>query len=132
MKISLHLELTGNLRNPHSLKTITDSDEKVSDPFQKNKYRGPNSTTEKDTWLKQFLTRSEVKVAQSSNFATPWTTVHGILRARILEWVAFPFSMGSSQPRDRTQISHIAGRFFTSWALLSRGNHQSKPLPSTC
>ena len=114
MKISLHLELTGNLRNPHSLKTITDSDEKVSDPFQKNKYRGPNSTTEKDTWLKQFLTRSEVKVAQSSNFVTPWSTVHGILRARILEWVAFPFSMGSSQPRDRTQISHIAGRFFTS------------------
>ena len=37
---------------------------------------------------------------------------HGILQARILEWVAFPFSRGSSQPRDRTQISHIAGRFF--------------------
>ena len=35
-------------------------------------------------------------------------TVHGILQARILEWVAFPFSMGSSQPRDWTQISHIA------------------------
>ena len=41
-------------------------------------------------------------------------TVHGILQARILEWVAFPFSRGSSQPRDRTQVSHIAGRFFTS------------------
>ena len=35
-------------------------------------------------------------------------TVHGILQARILEWVAFPFSRGSSQPRDQTQISHIA------------------------
>ena len=34
--------------------------------------------------------------------------------ARILEWVAFPFSRGSSQPRDQTQVSHIAGRFFTS------------------
>ena len=34
-------------------------------------------------------------------------TVHGILQARILEWVAFPFSRGSSQPRDRTQVSHI-------------------------
>ena len=34
-------------------------------------------------------------------FATPWDyTVHGILQARILEWVAFPFSRGSSQPRD--------------------------------
>ena len=42
--------------------------------------------------------------------------VHGILQARILEWVAFPFSRGSSQPRDRTQVSHIAGSFFTSWA----------------
>ena len=40
-------------------------------------------------------------------------TVHGILQARILEWVAFPFSRGSSQPRDRTQVSHIAGGFFT-------------------
>ena len=49
-------------------------------------------------------------------FATPWTTVHGILQARILEWVAFPFSRGSSQPRDQTQVSHITGRFFTSWA----------------
>ena len=43
-------------------------------------------------------------------------TVHGILWARILEWLAFPFSRGSSQPRDRTQVSCIAGRFFTSWA----------------
>ena len=42
--------------------------------------------------------------------------VHEILQARILEWVTFPFSRGSSQPRDRTQISHIAGGFFTSWA----------------
>ena len=40
-------------------------------------------------------------------------TVHGILQARILEWVAFPFSRESSQPRDRTQVPHIAGRFFT-------------------
>ena len=41
-------------------------------------------------------------------------TVHGILQVRILEWVAFPFSRGSSQARDRTQVSHIAGGFFTS------------------
>ena len=43
-------------------------------------------------------------------------TAHGILQARILEWVAFPFSRGSSQPRVRTQVSRIAGGFFTSWA----------------
>ena len=39
-------------------------------------------------------------------------TVHGIFQARILKWVAFPFSRGSSQPRDQTQVSCIAGRFF--------------------
>ena len=43
-------------------------------------------------------------------------TVHGILQARMLEWVVFPFSRGSSQPEDQTQVSHIAGGFFTSWA----------------
>ena len=43
-------------------------------------------------------------------------TVHGILQAKILEWVAFPFSKGSSQPRDQTQVSRIAGGFFTGWA----------------
>ena len=42
------------------------------------------------------------------------STVHGILQARILEWVAFPFSRGPSQPRDRTQVSCILGGFFTS------------------
>ena len=52
-------------------------------------------------------------------FATQWTVAcqtslaMGILQARILEWVAMPSSRGSSQPRDRTQVSHIAGRFFT-------------------
>ena len=43
-------------------------------------------------------------------------TVHGIFYARMVEWAAFPFSRGSSQSRDQTQVSHIAGRFFTSWA----------------
>ena len=53
-------------------------------------------------------------------------TTHGILQARILEWVAFPFSRGSSQPRDRTQVSHIAGRFFINvdhdklWKILKQ------------
>ena len=53
--------------------------------------------------------------------------VHGILQARTLEWVAFPFSRGSSQPRDRTQVSRIAGRFFTSWATREahmKNNHR--------
>ena len=42
-------------------------------------------------------------------------TVHGILQAWILEWVAFPFSGESSQPRGRTQVSGIAGGYFTNW-----------------
>ena len=41
-------------------------------------------------------------------------TVHGIPQARKLEWVVIPFSRASSQPRDGTQVSYIAGRFFTS------------------
>ena len=45
-----------------------------------------------------------------------YTHIHGILQARILEYVAFPFSRGSSQPRNWTQVSGIAARFFTNWA----------------
>ena len=60
----------------------------------------------------------KVKVAQSCpTLCDPMDyTVHGILQARILEWGAFPFSRGSSQPRDWTQVSCIVGGFFTSWA----------------
>ena len=49
-------------------------------------------------------------------FATPWTVVHGIFQARILEWVPFPFSRGSSQLRDWTLVSCMPGAFFTRWA----------------
>ena len=43
----------------------------------------------------------------------PGSSVHGILQARVLEWVAISFSSGSSQPRDQTQVSRTAGRHFT-------------------
>ena len=61
---------------------------------------------------------SKVKVVQSCPaLCDPMdSTVHGILQTRILERVAFSFSRGSSQHRNRIQISHIAGRFFTNWA----------------
>ena len=49
----------------------------------------------------------------SMDCSPPGSSVHGILPARILEWVAMSSSMGFSQPRDRTQVSPIAGRFFT-------------------
>ena len=64
-------------------------------------------------------TQSESEVAQSCptlcdpvDCSLPGSSIHGILQARILEWVAISFSRGSSQPRDRTQVSHIAGRRF--------------------
>ena len=46
------------------------------------------------------------------DYSPPSSSIHGILQARILEWVAISFSRGSSQPRDRTQVSHLAGRHF--------------------
>ena len=46
----------------------------------------------------------------------PSSSVHGILQARWLEWVAIPFSWGSFQPWAHNQVSHIAGGFFTVWA----------------
>ena len=49
--------------------------------------------------------------------SSPPGSVHGILQARILEWVAISFSRGSSQPRDWTWVSYISGRFFTVWAI---------------
>ena len=60
-------------------------------------------------------------------FATPWTvtyqappsmgfSLHGILQARILEWVAISFSRGSTRPRDQTGVSHISGKRFNLWA----------------
>ena len=62
---------------------------------------------------------SESEVAQSwstlcypMDYSPPGSSVHGIFQARILEWVAISFSRGSSQPRDRTQVCHTAGRCF--------------------
>ena len=62
----------------------------------------------------------KVKVAQSCltlcdpmDCGLPGSSVHGSLQARILRWVAIPFFRGSSQPSDGTQVSCIAGRFFT-------------------
>ena len=67
--------------------------------------------------------QSESEVAQSClslcdpmDCSLPGSSIHGILQARVLEWVAISFSRGSSQPRDRTWVSCIADRCFTVWA----------------
>ena len=96
----------------------------LHDPW-KNWYLVPKilGTAALPHWLKIKMSLKKVKEKWKSLShvrlsVIPWTTytVHGILQARMLDWVAFPFSRGSSQPRDQTQVSLIAGRFFTSWA----------------
>ena len=61
-----------------------------------------------------IITQSRPTLCDSMDCSPPAFSVHGILRARILEWVVMPFSRGSSWPRDWTWVSRIAGRFFTS------------------
>ena len=77
-----------------------------------------------------FLTSLKVKMKVTQLYPTfwdPWAVVHEIFQARILEWVVkIPFSRGSSQPRDQTQLSHIAGRFFASWTIREIQEHWNK------
>ena len=65
-------------------------------------------------------------LCSSMDCSPPVSSVHGILQARMLEWVAFPFSRWSSEPRDWTQVSHIAGRFFTIWTTREVYDHDAK------
>ena len=60
-----------------------------------------------------LVTQSRPALCNPMDCSPPGFSVHGILQARILEWIAIPFSRGTSQPRDQTLVSCIAGRFFT-------------------
>ena len=79
---------------------------------------------------KSEVPQSCLNLCDPIDCSLPASSVHGIFQARVLEWVAFSFSRGSSQPRDWTQVSHIAGRCFTVWAtreaLLSVWEHKMK------
>ena len=73
-------------------------------------------------WVSHYM-KGESEVAQSCltlcdpvDCSPLGSSVHGILQARILEWVAIPFSRGSSRTKDQTQVSCIAGRYFNLWA----------------
>ena len=59
---------------------------------------------------------SHVWLCDPVDCSPPDSSVHGILQATILEWVAIPLSRGSSRPRDQTRVSCTTGRFFTIWA----------------
>ena len=65
-----------------------------------------------ELWKEVKFFQSRLTLCDSMDYR-----VHGILQARILEWVAIPFSRGSHQPRNRTRVSCIAGGFFTNWAI---------------
>ena len=70
-------------------------------------------------WLLLLVNESHSVMSDSCdpmNCSLPGSSVHGILQARILEWVAIPFSRGSFWPRDEIRVSYIAGGFFTVWA----------------
>ena len=74
------------------------------------------------------IKRPESEVAQSCptlcdpvDCSPPCSYDHGILQARILEWVAISFSRGPSQPRDQTRVSRIGGRYFNLWAPREAG-----------
>ena len=72
------------------------------------------------TWealkMKVLVTQSRPTLCDPRDCSPPDSSVHGILQARILEWVAIPLSKGSSCSRDWTHVSCIASKFFTIWA----------------
>ena len=84
-----------------------------------------NQQDEKTTYrMGENIFKVEVLAAQlCSTFCNPVDcnlpsfSIHGILQARILDWVAISFSRGSSWPRNQTWISSIADRFFTDWDM---------------
>ena len=67
--------------------------------------------------VNMLVVQSCLTLCDPMDYSLPGSSVHGILQARILEWVAILFSRGSSRPRNQTQISSIAGRFFIIWAI---------------
>ena len=65
--------------------------------------------------MKVLVAQSCLTLCNIIDCSPTGSSVHGHLKGRILEWVAVPFSGRSSQPRDQTQVSYIASRFFTVW-----------------
>ena len=67
-------------------------------------------------WLLLEVAQSCLTLCNPTDCSLPGFSIHGIFQASVLEWVATPFSWGSSQPRDQTRVSCIVGRRFTLWA----------------
>ena len=73
------------------------------------------------------VTQSCLTLCDPMDCSPPGSSVHGIFKARIPEWVSIPFSRGSSPPRDWTQVSCTAGRLFTVWDTRSLSTLQRRP-----
>ena len=95
---------------------VTKTQTPLSDWTELNWSNLQNRNRDTDVEKKQMDTKGESRGWIGRLRLIHIHSVHGILQARILEWVVIPSSRGSSWPRDRTSISHIAGRFFTIWA----------------
>ena len=67
--------------------------------------------------MKVLVTQLCPTLCDPMNCSPPGSSVHGILQARILEWVAISFTRGSSWPKDWTQVFCIVGRFFIIWPI---------------
>ena len=78
------------------------------------------------------VTQSCPTLPNPMDCSPPCSSVHGIFQVRVLEWVAISSSRGSSQPRDRTQVSHVAGRCFTAWAIREAWSKWSKRITKIC
>ena len=75
--------------------------------------------------VKMKVTQSCPTLSDPMDCSIPGFSVHGIFQARLLEWVAVPFSRGSSQPKGGPQVSLTAGRFFTIWATREAHGYES-------
>ena len=100
----------GSWPHPHGPRPVPppqQTDSKFWDCSSHNHSRPLNCT-----WIHRISISHSVS-CDTTDCSSPGSSVHGILQARILEWVAIPFSRGSSRPRGWTQVSRIAGGFCT-------------------
>ena len=103
------------------LREKRDSERTVTALLRRTSEPGSIKTAKK----KSEVAQSCLTLCDPVDCSPPGSSVYGILQARILEWVAISFSRGSSQPRDWTRVSCIAGRCFILWA--TREGHQGNP-----
>ena len=119
----LYMYQTSSCRNQQHRNT---NGHRVKKPQQKPTL--PNQGTRKEA---AYQDRKILITQSCPTLCPPVSSVHGILQARMLEWVTFLFSSGCSQCRNQTQVSCIAGWFFTIWATREAQEYWSKlPTPS--